>query len=151
MTLSTVKVKGDVPGVHALKQESRSKFCVSRKGDWELTKPNRGSSWDLREQLGMKHRRKRRFRKVPASCDRFCLLSKSAFSFGSIRKDSVLLMEQVIPKFQSYTHTHTHTLTPTYTHSHTQRDTHIYTNTQSHRCGHTYTQTDTHIHIHRWT
>ena len=103
--------------------------------------------------MGQRHKRKRRSRKVTASCDRFCLLFKSSFSFRSIRKDSALLLEKVIPKCQSHTHTHTHTdththiWTPTYTHRHTQRDTHIYTVTQMW----THIYTDTHTHIHRWT
>ena len=54
--------------------------------------PTEEARWDLRSSLGQRHRRKRRSRKVPVSCDRFCLPFKSSFSFVSIRIDSALLL-----------------------------------------------------------
>ena len=69
----------------------------------------------LREYLGMKTQRKRRSRKVPDSCDSLCLFFKSSFPFGSVRIDSVLLLEQLTPRSQrQHTHAYTHA-SPTYT------------------------------------
>ena len=105
----------------------------------------------------MKTQKEEEIRKVPASCDRFCLLFKSSFSLVSIRRDSVLLLEKVTPKSQCLSHTHTqrhiHTHIYTHTHAHIQPYTcmHIETDTYTH----TYTFTHTHILIttysHLWS
>ena len=58
---------------------------------------------------------------------------KSSFSFVSVRRDSVLLLEKVTPKSQwQYTHKYTHT----------------YTHTYRNECILTYSYADTHTHTH---
>ena len=115
---SDVKGKGDAG---ALKQDlglvvGQSEMVTENQAQQRKQGEIRGSSF------GWRHRRKRRSRKIPASCDRFCLLFKSSFSFVSIRRVSALLLEKVTPK--SHTYTHTHTQMHTDTHTHIQTHTH---------------------------
>ena len=123
---SDVKGKGDAG---ALKQDlglvvGQSEMVTENQAQQRKQGEIRGSS------LGWRHRRKRRSRKIPASCDRFCLLFKSSFSFVSIRRDSALLLEKVTAKSHTYTHTHTHTDKCTHTHTLIYRHTHTHHNLQ---------------------
>ena len=67
--------------------------------------PKEESSWDLREQLGMKTQKEEEIQK--STCFMWQILS----SFHVFRIGSVLMLEQLTPKSQkAHTHAYTHSL-----------------------------------------